>query len=156
MLAIEPDKRRTIKDVITTLTESLDTFFIALKIAKFTAAELKAVGFSVEELRKTGFELIDIFKAGYTYGEIQSMYKFVSKQYEDLGTLLKLCDKKWNILKRHTSKDCTINTICSSNPQLNDCTDHSIDTNIRRISKSKSKSKSKSRSTLSVGKVFDV
>jgi serine/threonine protein kinase len=158
MLAIEPNDRPTIEGVIVKLTESLNTFFLNIKAAKFTVVELKAVGFSVEELRKAGFELKDIFKAGYTYGEIQSIYKYNTKQYKVLGELLKHCDKNWNFLKRHTSKECTIDTICLSNPQLNDCLDHPIKANIRRSSRSRSsgKSRSRNRSSKSTGFVVDV
>lgn len=93
--------------------------------------------------------LIEIFKGGYTYGEIQTIYKYNTKPYKVLGELLKHCDKNWNYLKRHTSKECTIDTICSSNPLLPDCIDNHINANIRRSSTNKSRSRSRSKSNSS-------
>ena len=154
MLAAEPTKRPTILDVITKLTSLSINIFIR---------NIKEAGFTVAKFHKAGFELIDIFKGGYTYGEIQSIYKLNPKQYTDLRKLLKHCDKKrdW-MMKKHISKECTIDTICIPNQLLEGCADHYINAHIRRSrssssnSRSRSRSRSKSRSTIFLGEVADV
>jgi len=145
MISTEPAHRPSIQDVIRQLMSLSKNTFIR---------NLKKAGFSVDDLIKEGFMLIEIFKGGYTYGEIQAIYKYNTKPYKVLGELLKHCDKNWNYLKRHTSKECTIDTICLSNPLLDDCSDHSINVNIRRnSSRSRSKSsRSRSRSSRSRSK----
>lgn len=153
MISNEPINRLTILEVITQLNSvSIHTFLHNIhKIDKL----------SVEKLLKAEFNLIDIFKAGYTYGEIQSIYKSNPKRYKDLGELLKHCDKNWNYLKRHISKECTIDTICLSNQLLNNCSAYPISANIQRLRnnsrrKSNSRSRSISRSSKSTGFAVDV
>ena len=164
MLAVKPKERPTILAVITQLTSlSINTFLRNIKKAEFTVAELHKAGFTVAELHKAGFKLIDIFKGGYTYGEIRDIYKLNRDGNPVLRALLeKYCEKNWNYFKRHTSTNCTFNTICSNctfdhtcstNPVLNDCPSNSIDMSGSSKSRSRSgSSKSRSRSGSSKSK----
>lgn len=121
MVYYQPEDRPTIRDVIKKLTSiSTDTFFEKMiKTYGYAISDLRDAGFNPVDLHDGGFNLLDIFKAGYNYGEIRDIYK--KNKHSNLSTLLNHCEKKREGFKRHTSKDCTINTICSSNPHLTEC-----------------------------------
>jgi serine/threonine protein kinase len=122
MLSEEPMNRPTIREVVKKLTSiSMDTVFEKMfnLYGYSIIADLHDAGFNPVDLHDGGFNLLDIFKSGYNYGEIRDIYK--KNKHSNLATLLSHCDKKREGFKRHITKDCTINTICSSNPHLTEC-----------------------------------
>ncbi len=135
MLSEEPRNRPTIREVVKKLTSvSMDTVFEKMfnMYGYSIIADLHDAGFNPADLHDGGFNLLDIFKSGYNYGEIRDIYK--KNKHSNLATLLNHCDKKREGFKRHISKDCTINTICSSNPQLPECEQPAIKRRSRKSS----------------------
>lgn len=151
MLADDPSDRPTIQDVITIL--------VSFPIKNTFLRNLKTAGVSVDELINADFSLKDIFKAGYTYGNIRDIYKASNGSTStDLKELLKHCDKTWESFpKRHKSLNCTIDTICATHSQLDDCKDR-FNLENRQINLIKSmwnrmssmKSKNRSRKSMAV------
>ncbi len=147
MVSDDPTDRPTIQEVIKKLKSvSTDRFFENMfKMNGYSTADLRDAGFNANDLYDGGYNALELFKAGYKYGEIRDMYK--KNKYAELTALLNHCDKKREGFKRHTSKDCSITTICSSNPHLPECKKPpSLETRrsrkIRETDKKKSKVKS--------------
>ncbi len=151
MVSDNPSGRPTIQYVINQLTSvSTDIFFKNMtQTLGHSIADLRDVGFNPVDLHDGGFNLLDIFIAGYNYGEIRNIYK--KNKYSNLAALLRYCGKKREGFKRHTLKDCTINTICSTNPHLPECKKRSVN---RRSFSSSSKSMGSKKSLNKSSGVF--